>query len=201
MDRRLLLCASAFALASVVSSPSARAGEYGGRCAVSRTAHADKVSLQLRYEKVKGAARSVWENDHDVPVSSLRGFSTTDLTQPGTHRFTVTTEPGDIVCTAVGGYDGMAGTFDFVPSSAFAAGLRNRGIGLPTPQQQIEFAIDGFSLATVDALLRNGYAKPSIDALVEMRDHGVSAEYAVAVKRLWPSARLSDLVKLRDNGV
>jgi beta-lactamase regulating signal transducer with metallopeptidase domain len=95
-----------------------------------------------------------------------------------------------------------AGTFAFQADPAFAGALAKRGIGRPSPQDQLALALADVGLAYVDALAAAGYAKPDVQTLVRAAQHGVDAEYLRGMTTLgYKAESLEALIQLRDHGV
>jgi len=224
------IAAALFAVAGGIAGANEKAEQLGGSCGIQGPVRSDRVSLWLRYERVTATEHSNYSNENDVPVASLRGFSSADLDNRSEHRFTVSSDAGDIVCTALGGHGELSGTFDFVPSARFADELRRRGMSAPSSEDQLRLALAHFKLSTLDALLRSGFERPStaelvgltdhgvtddyiigmqqlrrvpknIDGLVRMHDHGVELDYARTMLQIYPGSSVEDLIRARDHGV
>lgn len=222
--------AALFAIAAGSAFANEQPQQLGGTCGVRGPVHSSMVSLWLRYERVDGSEHSSYSTENDVPVTSLRGFSPGDLDGGSVHKFTVSSDAGDVVCSAIGGHGEMGGTFDFVPSARFNDELRKRGMSAASSEDQLRLALSHFKLATLDALLRGGFQRPTtgdlvrltdhgitddyisgmqqlrlvpktVDGLVRMRDHGVTLDYARTMLQNYPGSSVDDLVRARDHGV
>ena len=94
------------------------------------------------------------------------------------------------------------GTFTFQADPAFADALVKRGIGRPSPPEQMALAVADAGFAYLDALAAAGYAKPDVQTLVRGAQHGVDADYLRGMTALgYKTATLDELIQLRDHGV
>jgi hypothetical protein len=190
------------ALIALVSSVSAagRAQAFAGTWSITPSDAAGKVQLRMDYRSANG--NDTWSESEDIPISELRGLSMSDVHSNGRKTFSISQDAGQFSAEGVfsGGQGG--GTWTFVPAPSFAAELRRRGIGPPTAQQQFELAMGRFKLTTLDALLRNGFQRPTSGDLVSMVEHGVSTDYVAAMKGLsFDPKTVAGLITLRDHGV
>ena len=117
-------------------------------------------------------------------------------------HFPIRREAGTFTVDGVCRNGVCGGTFAFQADPAFADALAKRGIGRPSPQDQLALAFADIGLAYVDALAAAGYVKPDVQTLVRAALHGVDAEYLHSMTTLgYQAERLEALVQLRDHGV
>jgi len=196
------MTAALFSAAATTAFANEKPEQLGGMCGIHGPVRNDMVSLWLRYERNTDTEHSSYSNENDVSVGSLRGFSPADLDNGNVHKFTVSSDAGDIVCSAIGGHGEMGGTFDFVPSSRFIDELRRRGMSSPTPEEQLRLSLARFRLSTLDALTRSGFQRPTTDDLVRLTDHGVTDDYIAGMQQLRLVPKTVDgLIRMRDHGV
>lgn len=201
MKRLLFSCA--LLLVFSLSVACARAETIAGTWRIDPSSQAGKVDLELRYARTGVGGNEQWSDSEDTPISELHGLSSTDLQSNGqTRTFSIVKDAGRFEATGTFGRGEGAGTWTFAPDASFAGALRRRGIGAPNEKRQFELAIARFKLSTLDALLREGFERPSIDDLVAMGAHGVDDDYINAMKDVHLSPkRVSGLIRMRDHGV
>lgn len=221
MNVRFLSAAAVLALAALASPATARASAHSGSCSIQSAGQSGPVSVQLHYEITDPGERWSWSTIADSALSSAPGNSQT---------LTFSREAGDFVCSLPNGRPGAAGTLRFVPNAGFAAALRSRGLAAPNEKEQFRLAFGAFKLQTLDGLLRGGFQRPdvadlmhlldngitdeyiadigslrfapkTVDGLVRMRQHGVSASYAKVLLEAFPGTDADALVAARDHGV
>lgn len=97
-----------------------------------------------------------------------------------------------------------SGSFAFTADPEYAAALQQRGLGRPTPQQQLSLAVHDVDLAFVDAMVQElttqGSARPGIADLPRLRriDPAYVRELgSLGYRRLSPE----QLVRLHNHGV
>ncbi len=198
---KLLLAALVISVA-LTTGVARAASTYGGQCSVHRSSTPLKVELSVSYQASEGGSHTSWMSNTDVPLRSLEGFSPADLSQPGVHHFTVVSDAGSLKCTALAGHDGMAGTFDFIPNAQFAQALHSRGLSMPSERDQFFLALSRFRIATLDKLLQAGFAVPSVGELASISEHGISDDYLKAMADVqFQRKTVHGLVDMRDHGV
>ncbi|MBC5800495.1 MAG: M56 family metallopeptidase [Candidatus Eremiobacteraeota bacterium] len=149
---------------------------FAGTFELAGCAGAGQVRLRLEYHHFSPGHLDSDDVAACVPFSELRGISVTDLaSRDVVHRtFTIVRDAGTMQAQGRIGNGAGSGTWTFVPSSSFVAELQRRGIGAPSAMQQFEWMLSDFQLATLDALRRNGFARPSVPDLVTMGEVGVT---------------------------
>jgi beta-lactamase regulating signal transducer with metallopeptidase domain len=140
-------------------------------------------------------------NTEDVPISSLDGFSLSALDQDGPVKFEYVRDSGRILCEGRVTGGRASGTFTVVLNPSFVSALQNMGYAAPHDDE-------AFSLVTSDVTL--GYARAirdtgltsSVSDLIDLRNHGVGADYVRAVREEgFTDLTASDISDLRDHGV
>lgn len=200
MKRAALLCCSLLLFGSAYACASA--DTFTGTW-TAQPQSATSVHLRLDYEQSDGRGNESWMESSDVPLSQLRGVSTSDFASSGEHKaFAIVRDAGTMQADGWFGTGHGSGNWTFAPSASFANDLRSRGIAGPTEKQQFELAMGNFKIATLDTLLHDGFERPSVDDLVAMANHGVTDSYVNSVKDipLHPKT-VGGLIRMRDHGV
>jgi hypothetical protein len=169
----------------------ARADSYSGTWTISPSSTPGKVQLEMRYSHVDSRGSDEWEESHDIDAPQVRD-----------NAFTIHSDAGDF--QAQGRFNGSqgGGTWTFSPNPNFGSELARRGVGAPSAEDQFALAMSDFKLASLDALLAAGFARPGAHDLVRMSEHGVSDTYIAAMKGLQFSPKtVESLIRLRDHGV
>ena len=138
-----------------------------------------------------------------VPIASLAGLPVEQIDAPNaTVHFPLRRDAGTFTVDGVCRKGLCAGTFSFAADPAFADALVKRGIGRPSPADQLSLAIADAGFAYLDALAAAGYARPDVQTLVRAAQHGVELDYLRGMTALgYRTATLHDLIRLRDHGV
>ena len=149
----------------------------------------------------------------------------------GKMRVSVSREAGSLEIEGTLNDRTGSGTFRFVPSETFIAGLIRRGFSPPTAQELFAMAQTEIGFEFIDELSAQKYERPPIenlvraahhgvdtnfvremgaagyrlgtlDALIRFRDHGVDPEYVRGMRSLGVSTLSpDDIVRARDHGV
>ena len=129
------------------------------------------------------------------------------LSQPvadanGPVRFSISREAGslDIAGTLKDGTG--SGTFRFVPSETFIAGLTRRGFSRPSAQQLFALAQNDIGFEFIDELAAQKYERPDIENLVRAAHHGVGTDFLREMGQAgYRVGTLDALIRFRDHGV
>ncbi len=168
----------------------ARADSYSGTWSIT-PGSAGQVHLEMRYRHVDAQGTQEWDESHDVPAPQMHG-----------NTFTIHSDAGDFLAQGSLRNGQGGGTWTFAPNPNFASELQKRGVSAPTEQEQFALAMSRFTLASLDALISAGFARPSAHDLVRMTEHGVTDDYIAAMKDLQFSPKTVDsLIRLVDHGV
>lgn len=195
-----MLCAVLLVLSL---SQHAGAETYGGTWTAQQTSNPNVVHLRMEYRRDDSRGTEEWDESHDVPLSQLRGVTASDFASGGERKsFTVAHDAGSMQAQGFFAHGRGSGDWTFVPNPAFAADLARRGIGRPSQRQQFQLAMGDFKIATLDMLLGSGFARPSIDDLVAMTEHGVTGAYVQGVKNVPLNPKsVQTLIRMQDHGV
>jgi hypothetical protein len=95
-----------------------------------------------------------------------------------------------------------SGTFRFVPSDTFIAGLTRRGFNRPTAQQLFALAQNDIGFEFIDELAAQKYERPDIENLVRAAHHGVGTDFLREMGQAgYRVGTLDALIRFRDHGV
>jgi beta-lactamase regulating signal transducer with metallopeptidase domain len=138
-----------------------------------------------------------------IAPSDLDGLSSSLLTGgEGSAKFQIRRDAGTLAFDGVfrGGIG--AGTFDFVPNTAFPAEMKRRGFDAPDSIDQYRLARGNIGFAYLDELNNQKYERPTLDGLVRAADHGVHLDYLREMASAgYRFGQLEALVRTRDHGV
>jgi beta-lactamase regulating signal transducer with metallopeptidase domain len=120
----------------------------------------------------------------------------------GQSRVSVSREAGSLeIEGTLNGRTG-SGTFRFVPSETFIAGLTSRGFNRPTAQQLFALAENDIGIAFIDELAAQKYERPDIETLVRASHHSVTTDFLREMGEAgYRVGTLDVLIRFRDHGV
>ena len=138
----------------------------------------------------------------DVPLERFRGLSTSLFNSGGNARFEYVQDAGRLICEGrFSSFGRGAGTFTFVPDPGFVAELSRLGYGSVNESQLFEMMLMGVGLDDARAARETGL-NASIRDLLDMRIHGVNAEFMRETRRAgYRSPVAQDLVQMKIHGV
>jgi beta-lactamase regulating signal transducer with metallopeptidase domain len=140
-------------------------------------------------------------NTQDVPLSSLRGFSLSLLDHDGPVKFEYVRNAGTILCEGVVSGGRAFGPFTIALDPAYVSAVQKMGYAAPKDDEAFSLVVSDVTLDFVRAIRDTGLTS-SIGAVVELKDHGVSAEYVRDIRRAgFTSMSAYDISDLRDHGV
>jgi beta-lactamase regulating signal transducer with metallopeptidase domain len=140
-------------------------------------------------------------NTQDVPLSSLRGFSLSILDHDGPVKFEYVRNAGTILCEGVVSGGRAFGPFTIALDPAYVSAVQKMGYAAPKDDEAFSLVVSDVTLDFVRAIRDTGLTS-SIGAVVELKDHGVSAEYVRDIRRAgFTSMSAYDISGLRDHGV
>lgn len=158
---------------------------FSGTFALARCAPAGQIRLRLVYRHVAPHGEDSDDITECASPSEFHGITIENLASSVARRtFAIARDAGTIQADGQVGDGHGSGTWTFVPNSSLATELDRRGLGHPSPQQQFELAIDNFHIATLDMLLRNDFARPSVVDLVRIGEVGVTNDLIQATLSL-----------------
>jgi len=163
-----------------------------------RDSSSSKVQLTLISRNDDGNDR---EDNQDVPLSSLSGFSLSMLDQDGPVKFEYVRDAGRIVCEGRVSGGRASGPFTVVLDPAFVSSLEKMGYAAPQEDEAFSLVTSDVTLGYAQAVRDTGLTS-SVSDLVDLRDHGVSSDYVRAVRQEgFTNLSASDISDLRDHGV
>ena len=120
----------------------------------------------------------------------------------GTMRVSVSREAGSLEIEGTLNDRTGSGTFRFVPSETFIAGLTRRGFSRPTAQQLFALAQNEIGFEFIDELAAQKYERPDIEKLVRAAHHGVDTDFLREMGQAgYRVGTLDALIRFRDHGV
>ena len=120
----------------------------------------------------------------------------------GTMRVSVSREAGALEIEGTLNDRTGSGTFRFVPSETFIAGLTRRGFSRPTAQQLFALAHNDIGFEFIDELAAQKYERPDIENLVRAAHHGVGTDFLREMGQAgYRVGTLDSLIRFRDHGV
>jgi beta-lactamase regulating signal transducer with metallopeptidase domain len=174
-----------------IGSPDTVAGTWQIRPSRSR----DRVELSIR------AGR--FADNGEMPLSELESFISQPLADiNGPVRFTISRDAGSLEIEGTLNSGSGSGTFRFVPSETFIAGLVRRGFRRPSARQLFALAQNDIGFEFVDELASQQYERPDVDTLVRASHHGVGTDFVREMGQAgYRVGTLDALIRLRDHGV
>ena len=140
-------------------------------------------------------------NTESVPLSSLSGFSLSELDHDGPVKFEYLRDSGRIVCEGSVAGGRASGPFTVVLDPSFVSALEKMGYAAPHDDEAFSLVTSDVTLSYSRAVRDTGLTS-SIADLVELRDHGVSSDYVRAVRQEgFTDLSASSISELRDHGV
>jgi beta-lactamase regulating signal transducer with metallopeptidase domain len=165
---------------------------------LTRDSSSSKVQFSLIIRDDFGSDRM---NTESVPLSSLTGFSLSQLDHDGPVKFEYVRDSGRIVCEGSAAGGRASGPFTVVLDPSFASALEKMGYAAPHDDEAFSLVTSDVTLSYARAVRDTGLTS-SIADLVELRDHGVSSDYVRAVRQEgFTDLSASSISELRDHGV
>lgn len=161
----------------------------------------DGAEVQLTIDSRWGSNnRSTWSNSRSL--DELQGLGRGAL-DGGNHpvRFALVKEAGRLDCAGTAANGRGSGACSFTPDEGFARFLEARAIGRPSAHQSYSLTMSGVGRDLVDALDKNGFARPTVDQLTAMGIHGATASYVRELGGLGYHLSAADLVAFKIHGV
>ena len=161
----------------------------------------EMVQLGVSYRTGKGGHSQM---SRPVRLRELQGLTAAQLeTTGGTPvRFRIVRDAGSLDCDGVVRRRRGTGECWFQGDARFAEALDRRGIGRPSPSQQLQLALHGAGLDVADELARQGYARPTISDLVQAGIFDVDVAYLRSIDASgYRAGTVDKLVKMRIHGV
>ncbi|SPE38839.1 conserved exported hypothetical protein [Candidatus Sulfopaludibacter sp. SbA3] len=143
---------------------------------------------------------SNWSWNSDVPLTRFHNLSSATLERGGRTEFEYVTDAGKLICRGSFSWNSGAGSFTFVPNPDFVAELRSLGYGTPDQDQAWAFMMSDVTLDFARAV-RDAGLHATTGQLLDLRHHGVDAEYLRDLKGYGYDFSASDVIELRNHGV
>jgi hypothetical protein len=145
-----------------------------------------------------------WHQNWDrVSIAQLKGVSAQVIEGPTSAvAFDLQRDAGTLHCHGEFSGGMGAGLFEVALDPRYADRLEKRGVGRPTPDQQVQLAMADAGFDLLDQLAADHYPTPTIDLFLKMAVHGVDVDYVKGMSKLgYNLGSVSELVKARDHGV
>ena len=140
-------------------------------------------------------------NTEGLPLSSLSGFSLSMLDRDGPVKFEYLRDSGRIICEGTVARGHASGPFTVALNPEFVSALQKMGYSAPHDDEAFSLVISDVTLSYAQSVRDTGLTS-SISDLVELQNHGVSAEYVRAVRKEgFIDLSASNITNLRDHGV
>jgi hypothetical protein len=155
--------------------------------------------LNLRVERWKPGSHS--SHSSDVPLSRFRGLSPDVFDRGGRAQFEYTVDAGSLLCQ--GEFSGRrgVGTFQFRPNPQFTSQLQALGYSAPNDEQLFTMMMTDISLQFARGL-RDAGLYPTAGQLIDLRIHGVTAEYVRDTQAAgYRNLSVQDYIEMRIHGV
>lgn len=190
-----------------------------------RTDRSDEV--QFTVERWKDGNH--WSNSRPYPLSSFRGFSTSEFDRGGKVKFSFVQDAGELLCEGSFTFGRGSGSFTFSPNPSFVARLKELGYDEPdsndlfaimlaevsldfarevkvaglgaSTKQLIELRVHGVSGDFIREVRDAGYRNFGVQDFKQLRIHGVNAEYLRDLQRAGYNLPANDITELRIHGV
>jgi len=155
----------------------------------------DRVSLRI--------AAGSFSSNGEIPVNDVESVISQPLADVnGPVRFSINREAGTLEIEGTLTAGTGSGTFRFVPSEMFIAGLTRRGFSRPTAQQLFALAQNEIGFEFIDELAAQTYERPDVETLVRAAHHGVGSDFLREMGQAgYRVGTLDALIRFRDHGV
>lgn len=155
--------------------------------------------VQFRVERWKPGSHST--HGSDVPLSRFHGLSPDVFDRGGHVQFEYVVDTGSLLCQ--GEFSGRrgSGSFQFRPNPQFTSQLEALGYSAPTDEQLFTMMMMDISLQFARGL-RDAGLHPTTGELIDLRIHGVSAEYVRDTQAAgYRNLSVQDYIDMRIHGV
>jgi beta-lactamase regulating signal transducer with metallopeptidase domain len=172
---------------------------------------------------------STWQEESDVPLSSLRDFSLSLLDHDGPVKFEYVRDAGELVCQGEARGGRASGAFTVNPNAQFVSALEKMGypatdeeevLSLMMSDVTLDFARDvkstglelragelaslrshGVTAAYIREARQAGLTQLTADDFGELRTHGVEPQYVQRILAVDSKLTVDDVCELRTHGV
>jgi beta-lactamase regulating signal transducer with metallopeptidase domain len=165
---------------------------------LTRDSSSSKVQFSLISRDDDGSDRMDTEG---VPLSSLSGFSLSELDHDGPVKFEYVRDSGRILCEGNVKGGRASGPFTVVLNPSFVSALQKMGYAAPHDDEAFSLVTSDVTLGYAQAVRDTGLTSSILD-LVDLHDHGVSADYVRALRQEgFTNLSAPEISTLRDHGV
>ncbi len=174
----------------------------GGEWSVDGRDPGDHVHLTLVREWGSGGNRNRWSSTTDVERDQLIGITPSRWASGnGPVSFRIVRDAGRFVCEGRMANGKGSGDFTFEPDAGYRAKLEQAGLRGIRRQDLERLTLHDVDLDLVRAFQSRGL-RPTVDDLVRIRSHGISADYVDDLKQAGiADLDVEDLVRLKIHGV
>jgi hypothetical protein len=139
------------------------------------------IQLSIGYPSTTGSGVG-WTRGA-VSLAELQGLTEAELnaTAETNVRFRIVRDAGTLACSGSALRYRGTGQCRFLPNERFATVLEQRGIGSPTERQQFSLTIHDTGYALIEELVRQHYARPTLDEFVSAGSNGIDVDYLRAM--------------------
>lgn len=156
-------------------------------------------TVRLSIDRWKPGSRTQFSTD--VPVTRFRGLSASLFDRGGDAKFDYVQDVGRIVCEGRFSFGRGSGSFTVIPDPNFVTELRKLGYEAPDENQLFSMLMMGVGLDDARAAQETGL-NASLQQLIDMRAHGVNAEYIRETRRAgYRDLHAGDLIEMKNHGV
>jgi len=157
----------------------------------------DRVHFTI--EHWKGGSHS--STSTDVQLDRFRGFNPSLFDHAGDAQFEYVHDAGRLVCKGHFSFGRGAGNFTFTPDPSFVAALQKLGYDAPREEQLFTMMMVDVGLDFARTVSEAGL-HATTDQLIELRIHGVNAEYIRETQRAgYTKLSANDYVQMKIHGV
>ena len=201
--RRTLLCAALAVLGAASLPVQARADDYSGSCRIRLSDKSDQLDLKIERGRCKDEKRHCGDSQTGEPLSAFTGITLADFSREGAHLDAVlAAEAGTLRCSGTVHDSELAGTYTFVPNTAFIDRMREVGITGIDPDKLEVHTLFRVTREWVISLQKAGVTGIDSDKLIALRIFNVDADYVRSLQSLGYSTPPADkLIALRVQGV
>ncbi len=155
--------------------------------------------VQFTVERRKNG--SSWSNSNEVPIARFHGLSRDMIERGGPARFEYVHDAGSLVCEGTFTWNRGSGTYTFEPNSTFPAALGSMGYDEPNTDQLFTMLMSDITLDFARAV-RDADPHASTRQLMDLRNHGVSAQFLAGARRAgYKNFSADDFIQLAMHGV
>jgi len=182
------------------TSPSSPEAATRGQWTAKEDDHPGTIWIGFQTVIPHGGWHQSWDR---VSIAQLKGVTAAEVEGPTSAvAFDLQRDAGTLHCHGEFSRGMGAGLFEVVLDPRYADQLAKRGVGRPTPEQQVQLALADAGFDLLDQLAADHYPTPTIDLFIKMAQHGVDVDYVKGMSKAgYRLGSVSELVRARDHGV